>query len=182
MVPVSQSFPEEIEGIWVEYPRGNLALLSLSTWRSLAGQAMHTHLDSFLSQMEIPSFCQKAGFHVGRLFQILVSTERTIGQNPAQKRASKHLHMGLEPIPAKAVSLLPLCTDGKGRTHTQSQVFPSDSEERIWAGFCWQGFQVKLLEGTVCQSSQASLIPESVWEQGKTVLVTRLSALSHSYP
>ena len=81
--------------------------------------------------------------------------------------------MGLEPMPANAVSLLPLYTDGKGRTHTQSQVFPTLILRKESGQIsCWEGFRMKLLEGTVCQSPQAFLIPESLWELEKTVLVT----------
>lgn len=57
-----------------------------------------------------------------------------------QHANSKHLPICREHIPATSVSLLPLCTDGKGRTHAQSQGLASDSEGRIQAGFFLKGF------------------------------------------
>ena len=100
---------------------------------------MGIQLASLPSLMEIPSFRIIAGFHVGRMLQDVASTESTFGWNPATRTTSKHLPISREHIPATTVSLLPLCPNGKGRTHTQSQGFPYDSEEIIWAGFLLTG-------------------------------------------
>ena len=110
MVPVSQSVPGEIEGIWVYYPRGNLALISLSTWCCLAGQGMHAHGYPVrlppLTNGD-PLFLTKRTFLIGRLFQDLVGTESTFGWNPAPRPASKQLPISQEHILATAISLLP---------------------------------------------------------------------------
>ena len=76
---------------------------------------------------------------MGGMLQDLVSTESIFGWNTAPSPTSKYLLICQEHNAATAVSLLPLWTDGKDRTPTQSQVFPSDAEGRIWAGFLRSG-------------------------------------------
>ena len=143
-----------------------------------------SQLASLPSLMETPSFGRTTGFHAGRMLQDLVSTENTFGRITAPSPTCKYLLISQEHISATAVSLLPLWTVGKCRTHTQSQVITSVSEgEQSGQTSCGQSFQVELTDGTIWQSSQGFLIPESsVSKLGKTVLVTSLSTGSHAYP
>lgn len=73
-----------------------------------------------------------------------------------------------------AVSLLPLGTDAKGRTHTQGQGFPSGSEWRILAGFLLTGLLVGTYRGN--SLSKSSGVSQSWVSQqaGEDYMTTRL--------
>ena len=69
------------------------------------------------------------------MLQDLVRNESIFGLKTAPSPTSKHVPISQELIHATAVSLLPLHTDSKYKTHNQSHGFHSVCEGRIWEGF-----------------------------------------------
>ena len=127
MVPVSQSVPGEIEGIWVYYPRGNLALISLSTWCCLAGQGMHAHGYPFGIPPHTngdPFILTKCRFSCSHVVTGSGQHRKYLWMEFCTKTCFQTIAHQPEAHPCYSCITAAPCTVGKGRVHTRARSSP----------------------------------------------------------